>query len=515
VSEATPQTSACEQLLDYVYDMLDEAQKRTFEEHLATCPRCQAEAASFGRVRQATARLMPAVEPTAALGGALHAQLMHAASQRKASRGKLLSFPRKVMQHPAWAAAAMFVIVGSAITLNAVRGKLMMSPAAAPSAELKPEPVVAASPPASTASPTPEASGAIGGAAPSLEKADKAQAKDKQTEAEPADSKLAAAPMELAKKRVAAPAKSYKYDQNDDLLSDAPAKGSLRPAPSLSRADSGGGAPAAAKPMAAKRDAQIAQRAEGAAAASDGVGGFLGGAGTPGGGGAGKSATAKSSAPSTVAHLSKEEERSLSNAAAEQPAAAPSPAASLPAGVVAQEPTGYSARHRGATPPMPSAPAPAVASAPPQTQVRSSYNEGSALPAPKAAAPQQTEDLHQRADDLVRASRCDEAVKVYAELDRRAQRMSPKERANYVRCLTATGRQQAAEQQLDELKSDKSVTNSLVQQAEGDVQTGRRGVSKPKAAKKSPAAESQQQQQPARDVAPTAPAPPPQTQQRQ
>ncbi|HEX4462024.1 MAG TPA: zf-HC2 domain-containing protein, partial [Polyangia bacterium] len=127
MSEATQQTTAaCEQLLDYVYDMLDAPQKAAFEQHLATCARCQAEAASFGKVRAASAKLMPDVEPTANLTGALHAQLMHAASQRKASRGKLLAFPRRIMQHPAWAAAAMFVIVGSAITINVMRDKFAM-----------------------------------------------------------------------------------------------------------------------------------------------------------------------------------------------------------------------------------------------------------------------------------------------------------------------------------------------------------------------------------------------------
>src|SRR4029077_11702522 len=83
-SERTINASgACELVLDYVYGELDEARKRTFEEHLPTCARCQREVTSFGRVRTAAKRVMPAVEPTAQIAGALHAQLMHAAAQRK------------------------------------------------------------------------------------------------------------------------------------------------------------------------------------------------------------------------------------------------------------------------------------------------------------------------------------------------------------------------------------------------------------------------------------------------
>ncbi|HEY1585845.1 MAG TPA: zf-HC2 domain-containing protein, partial [Polyangia bacterium] len=107
----TNTSGTCELVLDYVYGELDEARKRTFEEHLPTCARCQQEVASFGRVRAAVKRVMPAVEPSTSLGGgALHAQLMHAAAQRRPRRGVLLAFPRKVMQHPALSAAAMFAI---------------------------------------------------------------------------------------------------------------------------------------------------------------------------------------------------------------------------------------------------------------------------------------------------------------------------------------------------------------------------------------------------------------------
>src|SRR5262249_44222381 len=99
MNDTTPATHVpCAQLLDYVYGELDEARKRAFAEHLPGCPRCQAEVASFGRVRTAVRRIMPwpAVEPSAALGGVRHAQLMHTAAQRRPRRGVLLAFPRKL-----------------------------------------------------------------------------------------------------------------------------------------------------------------------------------------------------------------------------------------------------------------------------------------------------------------------------------------------------------------------------------------------------------------------------------
>ena len=75
MSETTTNSTsdACEQLLDYVYGELDDARKKAFEEHLTGCARCQSEAASFGRVRAAVKRVMPPVEPSSNVGGALHA----------------------------------------------------------------------------------------------------------------------------------------------------------------------------------------------------------------------------------------------------------------------------------------------------------------------------------------------------------------------------------------------------------------------------------------------------------
>ncbi len=489
MSEATSQTAACEQLLDYVYDMLDGPQKAAFEQHLATCARCQAEAASFGKVRQATAKLMPDVEPTANLTGALHAQLMHAAAQRKPSRGKLLAFPRKIVQHPAWAAAAMFVIVGGAITINALRGNFAMPTTSSSTAVETVSAPVPASPP--LAQPVAASDDAV------ASKTAKAEAPYGGAIADKLEAKKSAPPS--AKHRKAGPS-----DEGEALGG----VGGL----AVKNATSGGGGAAVAKPS-LRAGKQAALDSDDMKLIQDGslVGGRA------------KDAPAKPAATS-VARLSKEEEHALDQAAAPAPsatnepereravtaapasAAPPPPSAPAPSESVAQSstPSAYGYKGYRAQPPQPASVMPQTAAqAPPMAMVQSSApppqasaparaqqqqrSRGytSALSAPAATAPQpQVEDLHQRADDLVRANRCDDAVKVYAELDRRSQRMSPKERANYVRCLTATGRQQAAEQQLDELKADKSVTNGLVQQAEGDVQTGRRSE-KPKSAKKS------------------------------
>lgn len=509
MSEATSQTAACEQLLDYVYDMLDAPQKAAFEQHLATCARCQAEAASFGKVRQATAKLMPDVEPPPALMGALHAQLMHAAAQRKPSRGKLLTFPRRIMQHPAWAAAAMFVIVGSAITINALRGKLEMPTASAPAPAMQPIEEL----------PAPPAGNSPVAAPPSAAPANSDSERAADVYGDVANEKV-----ELKK---VAPAHKHAVAMREGVaIGGLAATNAVGPS-------GGSGAPAKPqRPLAKSAAADLDDRLQGAV--SDGA--------------RAKGAAAQ---PSGVTRRSKEDESSLmadapqaeiasaptrnqavrkerkSSASSDATAAAPSSAvASAPAAapLPATTDSSLSSRYKGGRdyvtgpaaaaspppPPMDSVVAPeAVSAAPPGQRAqlpspssRGGYYGAATMPAPKAAAPQQqTQDLHQRADALVRANRCDEAIKVYAELDRRAQRMSPKERASYVRCLTATGRQQTAEQQLDELKADKSVTNSLVQQAEGDVQLGRRSSdkAKEKAAKKSPADRAPPQSQPPYD----------------
>ena len=149
-----------ERVLDYAYDMLSDGEKASFEAHLATCSRCRVELAATGHVRQVTRAALPMIEPGARLTGALHAQLMHEAAQRKPA-GKMLPFMRRVLKHPAYAAAASVLIIGGAVGVQWSRGRLFMPVpgAAAPAKSGAAAPGAAASvqAPASTAAEAPAA----------------------------------------------------------------------------------------------------------------------------------------------------------------------------------------------------------------------------------------------------------------------------------------------------------------------------------------------------------------------
>lgn len=134
----------CDQALDYLYSMLEGDDKARFEQHLATCARCQAELASFGSVRKVAQEALATVEPSERLTGALHQQLLHAAAQRK-PRGRVIPFLRRVVSHPGYAAAAAFLLVGGAVGVQWTRGRLLMPTPAAESAPAAPAP--AATPP--------------------------------------------------------------------------------------------------------------------------------------------------------------------------------------------------------------------------------------------------------------------------------------------------------------------------------------------------------------------------------
>ena len=114
--------------------MLEGDAKVRFEAHLATCPRCQEELVAFGKVRTIAKAALEPVEPTERLTGPLHAQLLHAAAQRK-PRGQVVPFMRRVFRHPAYAAAAGLLLIGGAVGVEWSRGKLVPLPvhaAAAP-----------------------------------------------------------------------------------------------------------------------------------------------------------------------------------------------------------------------------------------------------------------------------------------------------------------------------------------------------------------------------------------------
>ena len=98
----------------------------------------------------------------------------------------------------------------------------------------------------------------------------------------------------------------------------------------------------------------------------------------------------------------------------------------------------------------------------------------------------ETEALRKKADEAAKSNRCDEAIKLYQELDKLSQYVTPTERLNYVRCLNQRGRQEEAQQRIDELKADKRMTNSDLQKVENEINDARRR-SPPRAEKKAPA----------------------------
>jgi anti-sigma factor RsiW len=147
MSEAVENTSSlCDKLLDYVYGELAGDELEQFKLHLLTCEKCKRELAGLERVRSAVKNAMPAVEPPVDK----MAQLLHAAAQQKPKRGKVLMFARRMVSHPALAAAAVFVVVGTAVLLNFSMGKVMM-----PAPEVAHEEVPLAQPAAPTALPPP------------------------------------------------------------------------------------------------------------------------------------------------------------------------------------------------------------------------------------------------------------------------------------------------------------------------------------------------------------------------
>ncbi|HEX6837965.1 MAG TPA: zf-HC2 domain-containing protein [Polyangia bacterium] len=503
MSETTTNTSGtCELVLDYVYGELDEARKKSFEEHLPTCASCQREVASFGKVRAAVKRVMPAAEPPASLGGALHAQLMHAAAQRKPRRGILLAFPRKIMEHPALSAAAMFVLVGGAIAINWSHGKLAMpaaehaeTDAPKPTESPKVEPEVAAAAPATpappVAEPMPAAKEKEGG------KAENALYKGGDFENKPAADKTQIA--------LQTPSGPMTVERPVAHHPSGTATGSTATGSTATAAPKKA-APARMKNIAvdgkmAKYDSTLddalGSKDEGAS-----VGGVVGGS-AGGGRGVAANERAKSSAPEelapeTVLAEKAPAKRAHAGASADQswrnapPAAPPPPTAAAPSTVTSTpaastRDNGYFARSQAQTG------APAV-------QKPSSSSRSFDL-------------LRKQADEFAKTGRCEEAMKLYQELENAKQYLSPTERVSWVRCLMQKGRQEEAQQRLDELKQEKKVTNSQIQDAERELNDSRRKVEAKKAKKapapadRAPATESVQQRR-AADEQPAQAAPP-------
>jgi hypothetical protein len=527
-------TGPCEQLLDYVYGELDEAGKRAFEEHLKGCARCQADVASFGKVRTATKRLLPSVEPTGPLPGALHAQLMHAAAQHKPRRGVLLAFPRKIVQHPAWAAAAMFAIVGSALALNWSRGKLEMAPASAPDKTVDAPEVPAAEPALGT--PAPAQPAAVAGkveekAKDEVERAERqgavaTVAKDgkqneprievemlpagRMTVQRPALHRAAATGAPLKVALPAAPPPSLKKVAPLSGLRG----GAVDDAVVLDGTRSEGYANGGARNV---RGAENTRRGGENAGSANNLHGdrakkVRGAEDTPGRGGdslAGETsigskseAAPKSSAPESLARTRQRDQAEPAHAASDP---APMTASTTPA-------------HGEEQVVVKSSPAPDVEanSAPVlETRVptyREQYRAPLPLPKPVQAPSQQSKDvdaLHKRFLELATSGHYEEAIKLFQELEKRTAFITPQERAQYVHCLTAVGREEQAQQQLDDLKNSKRATNAQLQEVESELMNARKhsAQKKTKKARADQPAAAEEPAPPARSAAPAQAAP--------
>jgi hypothetical protein len=514
MSETTPNTTTnatCELLLDYVYGELDEARKRTFEEHLPGCARCQQEVASFGRVRTAAKRMMPAVEPTAPLAGALHAQLMHAAAQRKPRRGVLLAFPRRIVEHPALSAAAMFVLVGGAIAINMSRGKMAM-----PAAEHS----VDAPKPTEVATATPKAEP---GALPDTKNKEQAES-DVQAANEDAKlaykggEKAAAAAGDQTKIALGTPSGPYTVERPAAHRASAAPKKEM-PAKMKSVAVDGKLDKSRKYDQLDDSLAAGSKDEAGNAGLSNGVIGGTGSATVGGGGARGAVAeNAKSSAPADLerkklaekAPARDGEEAQHGRFAAGAPAPATPPASTS---------TGQQKWHSNNAPAeAPPPPAPVAATSTPTSSEREGYYRAQAQPqsvtvAKPSSNARNYDSVRKNADEWAKTGRCEDAIKMYAELEKANQYISPTERVGWIRCLTERGRQEEAQQRLDDLKQEKRVSPTQIRDAEKQLNDTRRRVEpKAKASKKAPAADRapavETQQQRAAEPAPAQAAPP-------
>ena len=508
-------TAACESALDYLYGMLSGPQKTAFEAHLATCARCHAELESFGRVRTVAKSVLPAVEPTERLSGALHAQLMHAATQQaqqnKSRGGKVLPFIRRFVSHPGYAAAAGILLVGGVVGWQMTHGNLMMPAkqaeapavtAAAPAPEdsvaqpvTTPTTVAAADPAsapaadkaggaAATAEPMPvvpaekEATGAKGGlnglAQTEASKQERAVAKDeldgyaapakKVAPAKPQRSEYDGEPTSGegvgSGRSNAGPRATSTFDRAPIALDDE------RKAPST---------PAAEPGRAAKRDdAPLSRSAPLGGKSANGTGG---------------------SYPS-------------SNAPAPSGALAPAPEPAPPPAQSESKPKATKSRaDQSASTSAPAiVPAPKASADTKQFEERREQNQAGdsdganqdrayAKRADVGAQSRNGADVvdvvdadRTRANALAQAGRCDEATVVFQSLERKSPtRLTPQDRLTYTRCLRTLGRLDPAQGELNQLRAQKNALPATALEAEQqaidldrsrNVQTNKRAKSK-------------------------------------
>src|SRR5262249_30918364 len=82
----------------------------------------------------------------------------------------------------------------------------------------------------------------------------------------------------------------------------------------------------------------------------------------------------------------------------------------------------------------------------------------------EVAAPRcdQVDTQRKKLDELFGADRCDEAIRLFQEVEKSPWRVTATERARYVRCLARVGRVQDAENELNALRIEKAATNTEI-----------------------------------------------------
>jgi hypothetical protein len=427
MSEATTNHSdrTCDALLDYLYGELEGAGRAAFEAHLPGCARCQADVASFGKVRGAVKEVLPAVEPPPSTTGALHAQLMHAAASARPSRGKVLPLIRRVVSHPGYAAAASLLVIGGAVTWQLSRGALfrdaskMMAPEPAGQPSVGGAPTAPAIVPPSAA---PEPAG--GGEEPALA----------QAPAPPPITGHAAEPKsKMAKKELEGGKGSFK---------DAPPKVYLETDKGLLGVSRG-----------SNEGADGRGSVTGDSRSTRGGPYFTGRVDTP----------MRKSAPVEVGRVAEKADDEFNGNA---PSAAPaqSNGAATPRSAAVEERrtdkkrqlVGYDQAAR------------------PQSEAAKAQG-GAAV----QVAPLDPDAQKRLADELADKGRCEEADRVLSDLERRYPSLrSPVIRVSYLRCLRRIGRIDEAQLQLDELRRQKQPLNADLEFEQQQLDRAR-GQSKP------------------------------------
>jgi hypothetical protein len=473
-TEHTP-SGPCDKLLDYVYGELSAAESEEFKAHLPTCARCQAELAGFQRVRSAVKAAIPVVDPpVAATQGALHAQLLHAAAQRKPPGGKLLTFARKtrkVILSPGFAVAATFLVVGGFITVNMKSGKLEMPAPPATAPVTAPTPAPAA--PAAAADEAEKIAEAPTAAEPKEALAKEAPKVTAKLKGKDIEAKLGAAEGDFARDKntsyyldTKADNKPMKVAKTEAALKRelaAPPEGNMTaPAKKALALDPAKPADSPANTIDALRNESM-QKDRGSSTGADdfsygsrsrkgGESNGAGGSGSVSGARPGRSAPSSWNAQvdSTITNQDGWDKRNAAGPrAAPQaaaPAAPPPPAATAPA-PQAEMQQGMLSDGKASSR-MQSQQAPALGGVRSTPQTKS--------PVVQSQMGQSAESLRKKAEELANAGRCEDAIRIYSEIERNyatAYTLPPKDKRLFDNCMRLTGRKQ--EQPADDLEQSK------------------------------------------------------------